>query len=409
MFFRITNVVKKIIIQELQALFVDHPVFGNGSLVITNKFQLPERPKFSIVVKTASAQYVKLGADNFKGIITSYTTLANLKNRPGRMIEWVREDIRNVENLVKPGFYVVEMVDNEKFTVQPYLTVADEVLDIQVGILEYQVTPVTYADLKYKNINPGSEYLISETAQRLLRDLHYTIDYVNGRIIFLKPIEDYGQITADYQYIGEKSQVIEVESETYNNTAIPGVILAFGNFLQKGGLQVVVVYPSRQEVARSYLGKWKLTVNLSITAQDTDTEEQLTDLTAMYLWSVLQDKLVNDGIYIENVNISGETEEDEVKTSNELAFLADLSFDINVEWEAYQPILGVIKQVFLSRVEDTGRYDDAEFGVRAARSFDSTQVGVDYKVGLQPVDDLTPMLVRPVPRYSLINSKTMVL
>jgi len=398
MYYRITNVIKKRIIEELQTLFNDHPVFGNGQLVITNKFQFEERPKYAIVVKAASADSVKLSLDNYKGIISSYTTLANLKNTPGRMIEWVREDIANVKNLVKPGFYVVQMVDDKKFIVEPYLTVADEILEIETDAFKH-------AYLKHQKINPNSEQIISETARLLQRNEHYTIDNVTGEITFLKSIDDFGQLTADYQYIGVQTGPFDADFEMAYNNVIPGVILAFGNFLNKGGIQVVVVYPQREEVAKSYAGKWKITINLSTVAQDTNTQEQLADLAVMYLWSVLQDKLVDEGIYIEQFNISGESEEEEVKTANELSFNADVSFDVNVDWEACQPILGVIKRVFLNRIEDFGQYDDAENEVRSMRRVDATQRGVDYKLGLQPVEDLTPYVVRPVQKY-LIRSST---
>jgi hypothetical protein len=399
MFYRITNSVKKLIIQELQELFNDHPIFGNGNLVITNKYQFEERPKYALVIKTANADSIKLGLDNFKGIVQSYTTLANLKNVPGRMIEWVKEDIKNIKNVVKPGFYVVEMVESDKFTVEPYLTVADEMLQIEnFGELKRAI-------LLHKNLNFGSEFLVAETAVPLKRDEHYTIDYQKGEIIFLKSIDDFGEITVDYQYIGQKTGPFDVQSETANLTAIPGVILAFGNFLSKGGIQVVIVYPSRQEVAKSFLGQWKLTLNLSAVAQDTDTQEQLVDLASMYLWSILQDKLIEDGIYIENFNISGETEEDEVKTSNELSFLADFSFDVHVEWEACQPILGVVKKIFLNRIEDHGQYDNTEYEVRRTRTMNSSQVGVGYSTGLQPVESLDPYVVRPAIKY-LISSAT---
>jgi len=396
MYYRITNVIKKIIIDELQALFNDHPVFGNGALVVTNKYQFEERPKYAIVVKAASADSIKLSLDNFKGLTSSYTTLANLKNTPGRMIEWVREDTANIKNLVKPGFYVVEMVDDKKFIVEPYLTVADEILEIEIDAFKH-------AYLKHKKINPGSEQIISETARLLQRNEHYTIDNATGEIVFLKPIDDFGQLTADYQYIGDKTGPFDADFETAYNNVVPGVVLAFGNFLVKGGVQVVVVYPQREEIAKAYAGKWRITLNLSAVAQDTNTQEQLVDLAVMYLWAVLQEKLVDEGIYIEKFNISGESEEEEVKTANELSFNADVSFDVNVEWEACQPILGIIKRVFLNRIEDLGQYDDAENELRSMRRMDATQRGVDYKVGLQPVEDLTPYVVRPVQKYLLVS------
>lgn len=398
MFYRITNVVKKIIIQELQALFKDHPVFSED-LVITNKYSFEERPKYAIIVKTASAKSLKLALDNYKGIVQSYVTLANLKNSPGRMIEWVREDVANIGNVVKPGFYVVEMIEDDQFTVSAYLTVADEVMVVETNGFEHSF-------LKNQNINPKSELILTETGRRLQRDEHYTIDNASGEVTFLQPTEDYGELMVDYQYIGDVTGPFEVIPETVNQDAVPGVVLAFGNFLKKGGLQVVVVYPDRQEVAKSYLGKWNMTLSLGAIAQDTDTQEQLIDLAAMYIWSVLQEKLVNDGIYVSEFGMGGETEDDEVKTSNELSYMGDLSFNVDVEWEAFQPILGVVKNVFINRIEDFGQYDDAEHEIRSKRPFNVSQRGVDYMTGLQPVENLEPYLIRPLPKYTLTQSST---
>lgn len=398
MFYRISNVLKKILIQELQDLFKDHPFFGDN-LVITNKFQHKERPKYAIVIKAASGNSLKLGLDNFKGMIESYVTLANLKNQYGRAIEWVREDLENVANLVKPGYYIIRMTDVSKdnvgqFVVEPYLTVADELLEIK-----HEGFNKVY--LQHNNINPSSDYILSENGQILRRNDHYTINYNNGEVTFLKPIDDFGQLTADYQYIGAQTGPFEVEVETANNVAIPGVVLAFGDQFKKDAVQVVVVYPSRQEVAKAYIGKWNMRLDISAYAQDTDTQEQLVDLTSMFLWSVLQEKLVNEGIYLDNFALSGESEEDEEKASDELAYLGGLSFDVSVEWEVHQPVLGVIKKIFLNRIEDFGQYDNTELAIRSQRVVGIEQRGVDYKVGLQITESFEPYVVRPVKKYTL--------
>jgi hypothetical protein len=398
MFYRITNAIKKILIQELQEFFKDHPDF-NDELVITNKFSFDERPKYALILKTASAKSIKLSLDNYKGTVQSYTVLANLKNRPGKMIEWVREDVANVCNLVKPGYYLVQMVEDDKFTVSAYLSVEDEALTIEHAGFDH-------AFLKHQNINPGSEYILDETGRKLQNNEHYTIDYASGEITILKMPDGAEELKADYQYIGSTTGPFDVLPETVNNTAIPGVILAFGNFLKKDNIQVVVVYAERQIVAKAYMGKWVLSVNMSAVAQDTDTQESLIDLAGMYLWSVLQEKLTDNGIYLEEFNVGGETEDEEVKTSNELSYAADLSFDVNVEWEAYQPILGIVKRVFLNRIEDFGQYDDAEHEARSVRRADASQRGVDYKLGLQVVENLMPYIVRPLPRYSINVSST---
>ena len=381
-------------IRELQEQFKEHSLFSSGDLKITNKFTHEERPKHAIVLKASSADSVKLALDNFKGEVYSYVTLANLKNKPGRMIVCVREDNVNVKNLVDPGFYVVTMDTNTSFIVDPYLAIDSEVLaPVNVGFYK--------ATIAHTNINAGSELILTEDGIKLIRDKHYTIDNGSGEISFLVPIEDYGTMTIDYQYLGPRKGPFSVERETINNDAIPGVILAFGNFLEKSGTQVVVVYPDRQLVATSYIGKFKVGVDFSIVSQDTDTQEQLVDLLVMFMWGNLQDKLVNDGIYIEDFNLSGETEEKEDQIADEMSYLGGLSMVANVEWEIFKPVLGVVKGVFLNRVADFGQYDERELAARTSRGFNESQRGVDHSVGLQMVESVYPYMVRPVIPYSL--------
>jgi len=66
----------------------------------------------------------------------------------------------------------------------------------------------------------------------------------------------------------------------------------------------------------------------------------------------------------------------------------------------------VIKRVFMQRVEDFGQYDDAEYAARIGRPLDDTQRGVDYKLGIQPVENFEPYVVRPLPHYTLLGSST---
>ena len=398
MYYRITNVIKNIIIEELQDFFKDHPDFGDD-LVITDKFEFDERPKFAIIIKSASARSQKLSLDNYRGMVKSYTVLANLKNKPGRMIEWVKEDIKNVGNLVKPGFYVVEMVEDNTFTVTPYLTVADEKLDIEIG------SGFKFANLKHQNINVDSELILDDMGRRLQKDVNYTIDYAAGLVTIIKMPNNIENLTIDYQYLTTVIGPITVNKETVDNTSIPGVMLAFGNIIKKGGIQVVVVYPEQQEVAKAFIGKWLMNMNLFIVAQDTNTQETLADLTAMYVWSVLQEKLVNHGIYIDNFDLGNESEEEELQIPNEYSYSADLSFEVNVEWETYQPVLGVIKKIFLNRMPDFGQYDEQEYLVRSTRSFNIPQRGVDYKLGLQPIENFMPVVIRPAKKYTLAGKK----
>ena len=80
------------------------------------------------MVKSSSASPNKLDPQNFVGPVYSLVSLAKAGNTPGNSIEWVREDLNNLQFLVPPGAYYVEMIENDQFVVDQLKIVDEEQL-----------------------------------------------------------------------------------------------------------------------------------------------------------------------------------------------------------------------------------------------------------------------------------------
>jgi hypothetical protein len=351
MFYRVKNTVKKIIIKEIQDLIKDHPQF-HDTLVI-NKYQDQEREKINVIVKSASASSQRISLDNFCAMAHSYTTLANLKGQRGDMLEWVSDDINNIQNLVPPGFYVIRMDTINTFVVEQYLTIRKEPLELTE--VDQQGHSLSY--LKHQKVNIGSEVITDDRGQLFVRNQHYTINYDTGLITFLMNTEYIQGITATYQYLEPQIGPFPMKSFEMNNTALPGVVLAFGDQVREGDLQVVVVSDKREISAMVKSGSWNMNLDIEIRAQDTDTSEQLVDFIANHIWAYKQEELVDIGLTITDISVAGESEEQEVDVPDEWSFVDTLSLTIIVQWEVHLPIIGRIEKIYIKPPMDTGIYD----------------------------------------------------
>jgi len=94
---RLTKAIKFRIIDELKTVFRGHPTYKEIEQFIQNKYAFDERPSFGIVVNNISGDLIKLAADNFIGTVISHVFLARVANYKGRSIEWIREDVENIQ------------------------------------------------------------------------------------------------------------------------------------------------------------------------------------------------------------------------------------------------------------------------------------------------------------------------
>ena len=124
MFFEISNALKKRFTLIFQEIFIEHPIFKK--VEVFTKFPKEDRPKHALMIRSVSGSSQKLGMDNFVRTARQFSTLANLKGQPGNSIEWVRDDEKNLDLISAPGFYIVKMITDKSFVIEPYLFVDEE-------------------------------------------------------------------------------------------------------------------------------------------------------------------------------------------------------------------------------------------------------------------------------------------
>lgn len=315
--------------------------------------------------------------DNFLTTRQGYSALGNITGVRGYSVEWVKDDTFNLDKLSPPGFYIVRMTEDNEFVVDPYYTTFNEDLS---GLQGY---PVVF--LKNKPININSEVILSEFGERLKRDVHYRIDYSNGEVTFLVNTDDFGKIVADYQTLGVTKGPYKIDRYEANNVAIPGVILAFGDRLQKGDEQVVILDKQMRDVAQCYAGRWQLAMDMYVVGQDADQQERITDFVISSLWAEWQDPLVNEGIEIESYALSGESEDLELEIPEEYSFTGGISLSLIVDWHAEQPIISEVRAVSTVFGLDSLKDKMSDLNqVRYEESYDSRMNGSGHQLGLQP-------------------------
>jgi len=390
MYYAISNALKKKLTLIFQEIFDKHPIF-NKTQVFT-KFPDEERPKFALLIRSASGSSQKLGMDNYGGIKHAFSSLANLVDTKGNSIEWVRDDTRNLKNISAPGFYIVNMIEEKRFTVDPILLIDNESLNMVI------VAGKDGAILKNTPVNPDSEVIMAQDNIILKRGIEYTIDYSNGNIIFTDPVQDLGTLSADYQCLVEQLGPFDIDYYMANNTAIPGVIMAFGDRLRQGDEQVVVVDKESREAAKIFTGRWTMSIDLIGISQDPDQQERLVDYAVSTFWAEYQHKLTEEGIAIGDFSLSGESEDMELEVPEEYFYTGGISFTMETDWELEVPLISEVRNVNISLGLDSLKktLTNQKEQLFVENQFDNRMINSGHQVGLQPTA-LDPVVVYPSP------------
>jgi len=396
-YFEITNAIKKRLVLIFEDILKDHPMFRENVDVYT-RFPDEERPKQAILVRSISGGNQKMGLGNFAGMNRSYCSLANFAGTNAASIEWVKTDVKNIDKLGAPGFYIVRIKSGSsetnkfKFDISPYYQVDDELLDIVA------IRGSEGASLDNTPINPGSETIFSHDGTQFRREFDYKIDNEKGEIIFLNPVKDeFDELFIDYQIIGDTTEEYDISMYEFNNTAIPGVLMAFGDRLKVGDEQVVIVEKEVREVSRVYTGRWTLSADIFVVAQDADTQERLADYVVTKMWSDWEESLIDDGIYIHDFSLGGETEDLEVEVAEEYNFTANLGMTLDVDWEIHKPILREVRSINIYYGEQSFKdgLTNAEVTAYENKQPNDDMIGTDHNLGLRLIPSNTPMIVNP--------------
>jgi len=342
----LTQAVKSRFIEEIRRYWSEQPQYRDLPQYIQGKYAFDERPQYGIILKGSSANMVPLAADNFMGTLESYITLTKVRGKPGRAIEWVREDSRRItrEGFPSPaGVYYIEIVECDpdvgaRFLIDPLLNEKDEtvvMLDPKTG------------QLGRGKFTPGSLRLfLMPGSIELFEGINYVADPETGEINLLNITMDNSSfLSADYRWLAPTQGPFDALPNHANNDAIPGCVLVFGRAFELGDQMAVLVNDRRCLSTLVYGGKWDVSLDFDVMARDIHAQEEITDQTITFLYGIARSRLSSDGIEMEPINMGGEAEEIYDETGGDYFYNATFSLTAQTDWEIHVPIVATIRRL----------------------------------------------------------------
>jgi hypothetical protein len=266
-------------------------------------------------------------------------------------------------NLDLPGFYYTEMITDKEFVITPMYSVYDEVVIAKTTGIEIS------ANTHYANVL--TDYVLTlytkktslSVSMTLVRDVEYTIQS-SGLITFLNPLQKDTTLYATYRYQGANRGPFTVSKEyEYNNTAIRGVVMSFGSRKILGDKQVVILTPARDDVAAVYGGHYTMTMEWRVFTRDPESTAELTDHIVSDIWANVKEPLRFEGITIENVDATGESEEMYDESTQAPYWQNTISMQILTEWKNFKPYVTNLNKYNLKLVINDGTKQSYELWV----------------------------------------------
>jgi hypothetical protein len=113
-----------------------------------------------------------------------------------------------------------------------------------------------------------------------------------------------------------------------------------------------------------FAGGWDQTFDILIAAESTMDREELSDIISSHLIGVERMSLQNSGIFIKNISLSGEREED---FANDKIYMQSISIETFSEWRREIPIESIVERINFC----------FEFGLLGSGRFDSVVTSID--------------------------------
>ena len=354
MHYVLTEAIKRRIILELRDFWSRDPKYKDTLTPnIQGKYSFEERPQQAIILKSVSANPVRFAADNYQGLVVSHCHLFRAYGKNGTSVEWVKEDGRAIQNNggdfpSAPGIYYIEVREEVYewkgvpgnylvFYVDPLLSVFDET--------PTQLDPRTF-EVGAGAFHEGSLVVYEMPGNLpLYAGVNYSADASTGRIELVRPLPSGSSLSVDYYYAGTSIGPFPVEENGANNTAIPGVVLAFGRRAYDGDIMAVLVSRRREASTREFGGRFEMSLDLDLMARDVYAQGEICDRTMMFLQTGLRDRLSFEGIEIDQVNFGGESEEVYDENGDDYFYNGSISLTVYTDWSVRVPLAGNIRRV----------------------------------------------------------------
>lgn len=388
MFYQLTGQVKNRVIEELRDFWALSPTYRKVLPdKIQGKYRFNERPVLGMTVKCGSAQQQTLSADNYEGMDYSYVYCARVKGYGGTFLEWVREDALAIQrnNGVFPtpaGLYFIRISGKDdpatrlktfQFWLTPYIDHNKESVPL--------VSPGVHR-LTGGGFAAGSLRLTEYPSRYPLDASNFTADPLTGIVTLDRPLSANQWLEADYRVQQAERGPYRLTPETANNTALPGVILAFGYEIEDGDVQVVQVSAKRDNASMVYGGRFSISVEIDVIAQDVVDCQRVADRTLMHLVFNAKPRWAEEGVHVQDVSLGGDAEEQMDETGDGYFFTQSLSSTLELEWHAYVPLQFKIRNI----VDMTGE------NIKGMAKLTDLEVAQQMRSSVQVVDDLTPVM-----------------
>lgn len=248
--------------------------------------------------------------------------------------------------IAAPGLYVIDFIEDNQFLVAPIY-----VVDKELVVENTTGTEVTVA-LANGNVYPSSDYVIlkyknSTNFNALTRGTDYTVDYTTGVITFLNPIPKNYQLKVSYRWqpLNYNNGPYDFKIYQENHEVVPGVVISIGRRAKKGDRQIVIVSKKREQQAQIYGGHWDMSMEFSVIAKDPIQTEEMSDQLVSYLWGIRKNALEFEGITLNTVEPSGESEESFIESTGDVYYTTGVNISLMSEWQAFVPYLYEIRDI----------------------------------------------------------------
>lgn len=242
-----------------------------------------------------------------------------------------------IRNLAPPGIYQVEIVGGNP-EIHKYQFRVTSLLERDELLIEEASGDEETFNLPDNNIHKGSVILYENDCVYPKEDL--IVDYVNRSVTLLtKPLIN-SCLKVSYRVVGLPLGPFELPYfNTINNTAIPGITMAFGRSVQIGDIQYVIISRKREIVAKEFSGKWDMTFSVDAYSKDSYQVEEIADLTTTHLQVYRKSDLDAEGIALVTVNFGGESEQVFDEGTGDLYYTGSVDFQFLTEWIMHQPLV----------------------------------------------------------------------
>jgi hypothetical protein len=256
--------------------------------------------------------------------------------------------------LVDQGLYYIEITDVQRGSAT---AVVDTLLDYASEIISDAEGNETVFQLPHAPIHDKTFTLIENDKFIMSENVHYTLNKTTGILNFLSNPEDPTQTLrpkskykVEYRYQGSSYGPFTVQPRMSSEDMIPGVTLAFSNWLEAGDKQVVIVNEQRENVAQEYGGHFDVTLNLDIYSRDPIQRELIADLLAVKVFGEIKPRFDSQGLTIMSVSLNGESEDTYDENTDTVYYMAGMDITFNTDWRLYAPIIPKLKS-FYTEVE----------------------------------------------------------